>query len=226
MQVKVQFKINPNIYLRDPQETKLGQNIIKHSINLIHKLGFENFNFKKLSTEINCTEASVYRYFVNKHKLLNFLTAWHWELINFNIEFANSNIKDSRENLKQVLKILTHNSTSYLETEIDEKALHTIVVNEASKSIHIADVDSENNKGNFVNYKKLILKITEIISGINPQYPYPNSMATLLMDTAIDHIYYAKHLPKLVNLPIEKLNDHLYEYLLHLSNKLLDIHLD
>ena len=226
MKVKLQFNINPNIYLRDPQETKLGQNIIQHSISLIHEIGFENFNFKKLSVEINCTEASVYRYFENKHKLLNFLTSWYWELLNFNIEFASSNISDPAENLKQVIKIITHNAKDLMETEVNETKLHTIIINEASKSFHVADIDQSNQQGNFTNYKKLILKITDIIIKINPNYPYPNSLATLLMDTAIDHEYYAEHLPKLVNLDVKNLNKGLYDYLIHLSNNLLNIKLD
>ena len=226
MKVKLQFDINPNIYLRDPQETKLGQNIIQHSIKLIHEIGFENFTFKKLSLEINCTEASVYRYFENKHKLLNFLTAWYWELLNFNIDFANSNIRDPKENLKPVIKIITHNKADFVETEINEKQLHTIIINEASKSLHIADVDQENLHGNFTSYKKLILKITDIIIRIESNYTYPNSLATLLMDTAIDHEYYAEHLPKLVNLTTGNLNEKLYDYLIHLSNSLLKIDLE
>jgi AcrR family transcriptional regulator len=226
MKVKVQFNINPNIYLRDPQETKLGQNIIQHSINLIHEIGFENFNFKKLSLEINCTEASVYRYFENKHKLLNFLTAWYWELVNFNIEFANANLTDPSENLKQVIKIITHHSTNFVETEVNEKQLHTIIINEASKSFHVVDIDQENKQGNFTSYKKLIIKITDIIIRVNPKYRYPNSLATLLMDTAIDHEYYAEHLPKLVNLEVTNLNQELYDYLIHLTNNLLKIDLE
>ncbi|MDH5608082.1 MAG: TetR/AcrR family transcriptional regulator, partial [Cyclobacteriaceae bacterium] len=40
---------------------------------MIAQIGFERFNFKKLSTTINSTEASVYRYFKNKHQLLDYL---------------------------------------------------------------------------------------------------------------------------------------------------------
>lgn len=221
MKVKVQFDINPNIYLRDPQETKLGQKIFQQSITLINEIGFENFNFKKLSIEINCTEASVYRYFENKHKLLNFLTGWYWELINFNIDFAIANSSDATENLKKVLKILTHHQTELVETDINEQQLHRIIINEASKSVHTAEIDQNNEKGNFINYKKLILKITEMISAIHPEYNYPNSLATLIMDTAIDHVYYAQHLPKLVNIDTTNINEELYNYLLHLVENLL-----
>ena len=51
------------MFLRNPDSTELGQKIIKNSVRLIDKLGFEDFTFKKLADEIQSTEASVYRYF-------------------------------------------------------------------------------------------------------------------------------------------------------------------
>ena len=79
----VDFNIEKMIYLRNPQETSLGKKIIQHSILLIDKIGFESFNFKKLSQEINCTEASIYRYFENKHLLLIYLTSWYCEWVSY-----------------------------------------------------------------------------------------------------------------------------------------------
>jgi hypothetical protein len=42
------FKLNDHLYLRDPQHTPLGQNIVRVSIEMIDRLGFEQFTFKKL----------------------------------------------------------------------------------------------------------------------------------------------------------------------------------
>ena len=47
MAVSVQIKVNSNLYLRDPQETKLGKKIIQHGIQLIDEIGIENFTFRK-----------------------------------------------------------------------------------------------------------------------------------------------------------------------------------
>ncbi|MEM8909339.1 MAG: TetR family transcriptional regulator, partial [Bacteroidota bacterium] len=69
MAVGIKISLNERLYLRDPQETALGQKIIKHSILLIDEIGFEAFNFKKLAQQMDSTEASVYRYFENKHHL-------------------------------------------------------------------------------------------------------------------------------------------------------------
>ncbi|MBL7759004.1 MAG: helix-turn-helix transcriptional regulator, partial [Chitinophagaceae bacterium] len=59
--------MNTKLFLRDPEQSVLGRSIIQHSINMIHKVGFEDFTFKKLAQEIGTTEASIYRYFENKH---------------------------------------------------------------------------------------------------------------------------------------------------------------
>ncbi len=67
MAVNVSISLNPGLYIKDPQHSDLGKRIIKHSILLIDKIGFEQFNFKKLAEEMKSTEASIYRYFENKH---------------------------------------------------------------------------------------------------------------------------------------------------------------
>ena len=77
----IQIQLNDNLYLRDPQETELGRNIVNNSIELIDEIGFEKFTFKKLATKIESTEASIYRYFENKHRLLIYLIAWYWNWI-------------------------------------------------------------------------------------------------------------------------------------------------
>ena len=51
MSISIRVSPNAKLYIRDPQETKLGRNIIHHSILLIDKIGFERFNFKKLASE-------------------------------------------------------------------------------------------------------------------------------------------------------------------------------
>ncbi len=76
MKPQLQIKMNEALFIRNPESTELGRNILKHSILLIDKRGFEGFTFKKLAAQTGSTEAGVYRYFENKHKLLVYLTAW------------------------------------------------------------------------------------------------------------------------------------------------------
>ena len=70
--------IPENIYIKDPQSSKLGRRILEYSIQIIRKEGLEKFTFKKLADEIGSNESSVYRYFENKHMLMLYLNSWYW----------------------------------------------------------------------------------------------------------------------------------------------------
>ena len=83
----IKLSLNHRSYLREPEATELGRKIITESITLIDALGFEQFTFKKLAAEIGSTEASVYRYFENKHKLLVYLVSWYWAWLDYRVAF-------------------------------------------------------------------------------------------------------------------------------------------
>ena len=63
MDIQLKIKMNEKLFIRDPEQSELGKKIIQHSIQLIHKCGFEAFTFKKLALDIGTTEAGIYRYF-------------------------------------------------------------------------------------------------------------------------------------------------------------------
>ena len=106
MAIGIKVSLNEKLYLRDPQETTLGKRIIKQSILLIEKLGFEAFTFRKLANTMESTEASVYRYFENKHMLLLYLVSWYWEWVGFLIEMNTRNIINPKEQLKIIIHTL------------------------------------------------------------------------------------------------------------------------
>jgi len=206
--IAIQIQLNANLYLRDPQETKLGKRIIEHSIILIDKLGFEKFTFKKLATEIESTEASIYRYFKNKHKLLIYLVSWYWEWMKYQIDFNTMNIEDIDKRLRIALSVLVESSRknpaiSY----VDENLLHNIVVAESSKAYHTKLVDKENKEGYFANYKVLCESISKIISQKSPSYPYSKTLASTLIEMANNNIYFARHLPALTDVQINETGD-------------------
>ena len=103
MSIQIRFYLNEGLYLKEPQESKLGRNIIQHSILLIDEFGFESFTFKKLAERIGSTEASIYRYFENKHLLLIFLVNWYWEWVSYLIQINTNNVSDAREKLKIII---------------------------------------------------------------------------------------------------------------------------
>lgn len=199
------IKINQEIYLKDPKSTDLGKRILKTSIELIDEYGLESFNFKKLAQEISSTESSIYRYFENKHYLFIYLVNWYWEWTSTRIDIASMNITDPLIKLDKVINTLT--TASYMDIDIpfiDEEILHRIIVREGSKAYHYKKVDNENAYGFFLSYKNLCKKISLIFKEINPDYKYPKTLASTLVETCNNNIYFAIHLPRLTDIKISQ----------------------
>jgi len=210
MAISIQIKLNEKLYIRDPQDTKLGRKIIQHSILLIDEIGFEGFTFKKLAIRIRSTEASVYRYFENKHLLLLYLLCWYWEWMRFRIDYNTMNISDPKQKLKIAISAIVDTSRRNTSIEfVDEDVLHRIVVAEASKAYHTKEVDKENEHGFFLTYKALNKKIADIIEELKPSYKYPRALASTLLEMANNHIYYGLHLPSLTDIEIESPDENL-----------------
>ncbi|MFD0964782.1 TetR/AcrR family transcriptional regulator [Pseudofulvibacter geojedonensis] len=223
MSIAIKIILNKGLYLKDPQDSDLGRKIIKNSILLMNKLGFESFTFKKLAKEISSTEASVYRYFENKHLLLTYLVSWYWEWIGYLINSNSKNIVNPKEKLSIIIKsFVTASMENPSVSYVNESILHEVVIAEGSKVYHTKEVDTENSKGFFKNYKDLIEHISQVILQINPHFKYPHALATNLFEMSNNHIYFAKHLPKLTDIN-EKENalEEVEAMLNYFANKLL-----
>lgn len=195
------FKLNEHLYLRDPQSSELGQRIITASIDLIDKLGFEQFTFKKLAEEIDSTEASVYRYFENKHRLLLYLIDWYWTWLKYQLDIRITNISSPGERLRVCLAMLAEpKSFDSSFAHIDETALHKIAMSEFEKTYLTKQVDQDNKDGFFLPYKVLCKKIAAIIKEVNPRYPYPATLVSTIMLAVNHQLFYAEHLPSLTDI--------------------------
>lgn len=214
----LQLMMNSNLFLRDPRDTELGRKIVQESVRLIDELGFEAFTFKKLAKEINSTEASVYRYFENKHRLLIYLIAWYWNWLEYRIDYSTHNLPNPTDRLKVALKVVTEfKSQDPQFPDIDESALFRVVINESDKTYLTRQVDEENKEGLFRGYKSLCKKVADIIKEINPRYPYPHALVSTAMQASHQQIYYARHLPSLTELQAnEQMYSANYQYLLNL----------
>lgn len=195
------YRLSGNLYLRDPQDTELGRNIVSSSIMLIDKLGFEEFTFKKLAMEISSTEASVYRYFENKHKLLTYLIDWYWTWLEHRIDFHTHNIQDPKERLKICLrKLCEQKAFDDAVDAIDERALERIVSAEFEKTFLTKHVDADNKEGLFLPYKALCKKVAAFIKAVSPAYENPHSLASTVLMVIKHQLYYAQHLPSLTDI--------------------------
>lgn len=219
----IQISVPEKIYIKNPEETDLGRRIIEKSITLINDLGFESFNFKKLSIAINSTEASVYRYFENKHKLLAYLVAWYWSWFEFRLKFNIQNIDSAYDRLKLAIKTLSKplvGDDNFI--HVDEIALHQIVVRESSKVYLTTLVDKENKEGYFGSYKRICCEIADIVHEINPKYKYPHSLVSALIELCHKQHFFSEHLPSLTDIDPKKENQ-LTAFLLDIADKSLGV---
>ncbi len=197
----LQLRLNDNLSLKDPQSTELGEKIIRHSISLIDKLGFEGFTFRKLSLEMESTEASIYRYFENKHRLLVYLISWYWAWLDYRIEFETHHLTEPRQKLDKAIRLITEKKLKDDSFPgVDEEALARIVVAESDKIYLTKQVDEDNREGLFRGYKSLCKKIANLVKEINPDFPFPHALVSTALEAANQQIFFADHLPSLTEL--------------------------
>jgi AcrR family transcriptional regulator len=201
MDFQVSFKVNEKLYLRDPESSDLAKMIVKSSIDLIYEIGFEQFTFKKLALEIQTTEASVYRYFENKHRLLLYILNWYWCYMEFLVIFRLQNVTDAKLKLTTVVNLLSNDlEESSGKFDYNKKFLNQIVISESSKTYLVKDVREINKDEVFKPYKDLCTRIAEIISEYNPNYEYPRSLSSTLIETSHTHQFFSGFLPKLTDI--------------------------
>ncbi|MBW2961334.1 TetR/AcrR family transcriptional regulator [Mesonia aestuariivivens] len=188
------LKIPENIYIKDPQSSKLGRRILEYSIQIIRQEGLEKFTFKKLADEISSNESSVYRYFENKHMLMLYLISWYWGWLEYKLVFRINNIEYKEEVLKRAITVITETPQKD-ETFgfINEEELHHIIVQEYSKAFHTIDIDEENKNGYFAVYRRLVERLGEIISAYNEEYAYPLTLANTVLQGALKQNFLNQH---------------------------------
>lgn len=225
MEISLKFKLNDHLYLRDPEDSKIGKAIVTNAIDLIFEIGFEHFTFKKLAQRIDSTEPTIYRYFSSKHKLLIYILNWYWCYMEFVLKFRLTQINDASEKLNLVLEIITHNlqrQSPIQDYNLDH--LYYIVISESSKSYLVKEVDEINKEMVFSPLKSFCLLISQVILEVNPDFPYPKSLASTLLETAHDQQFFSEHLPKLTdNLNKEEHKIYVLNYLKRLALSALKI---
>ena len=200
MLLELRVKMNEKLYLRDPEGSELGRKIVRQGIVLIAEKGFEDFTFRKLSEAINTTEASIYRYFENKHRLLMYIITWYWNAVEYLVVFHINNMTVPEKKIKKVIELLAGDTDySILGPDVDTRALFDVVMHESNKVYLTKDVTADNKNQLFKPYKDLCGRIAGLISEYNPNYKYPRSLASTLVEMSHLQYFFMQNLPSLTD---------------------------
>jgi hypothetical protein len=196
----VKIEVESSLYLKDPDSSELGRKIVTKSIELISDIGFEAFTFKKLGNLIESPESSIYRYFYNKQMLLSYLTSWYWAWTEYRLVVAINNIESPQTQLKIAIDLLSAPvQEDHDFSHINEILLNRIVFSESLKNYHSKNVDEQNKLGCFDAYKRVIKRISTLITKINSSFEYPLMLASMVIEGAHQHWYFSEHLPDLID---------------------------
>lgn len=200
MLTQIGIKVNEKVYLKDPESSELGKSIIEGGIDLIDEIGFDAFTFRKLAQKIGSTEASVYRYFESKHRLLLYLSCWYWRWLDYKLVLATTNIPSAEERLQRAINVVVRQVEEDSDfSHINEVKLNRIIISESSKAYLNRHVDIENKEGFFLDYKELVQRISNIVLEINPHYKYPHMLISTIIEGAHLQRFFSEHLPRLTD---------------------------
>lgn len=201
MELDIRIKMNEKLFVRNPEETVLGKKMVKNGLLLINSIGFEEFTFKKLAAEIQTTEATIYRYFENKHKFLVYLITWYWSYLEYKVMYYVNNISNPEIKLKTIIKLLVEEPLDKrLSSDfILEKDAYQLMMWEGSKAYLTRNVNKDNKDSLFKPYKDLCERIAFIIKEYNPKYKFSHSIASTIIETAHSQKFFAQNLPSLTD---------------------------
>lgn len=215
----LRIDINSSLYLKDPESSPLGQKIIKSSIDLIDLHGIEEFNFKKLALEIGSTESSIYRYFENKHRLLLYLSSLYWGIIEFQLVMQTNNLESGMGKLMMAVETLFGvPDTDHFTFAVEGQKLRHILNAEFVKAYHNKHIDEQNKAGYFSIYKRVVMRLSNIILEVNPEYKFSNSLSSLIIEGSLNQYFLSEHFHNLTDCHSE---DNLYVFYKNLLTKTL-----
>ena len=206
--------ISSQTYVKDPFTSELGQRILVDGVRLLNELGLESFTFKKLAVEIESTEASIYRYFTNKHMFLVYLSNLYWRWMDQRISQLSHQKNSHYRRLEEAIGLIASPIPEDLDSEFPYSALVDLINAEGPKVYLTKMVDEENKEGVFVAYKTLCETLSQLILNINPEYPFAHSLASTIIESAHDQLFFSKHLPRLTDIDTDNV-EMLNEFLLH-----------
>ena len=196
MPAQIHISVSEKLCRRDPLQTQLGRRLLYESVKLIHEMGMEVFTFRKLAQAISSTEASIYRYFLSKQQLLNYLFAWYWGWLEYRLSSRTANISDPRLRLKAAIGVLAE----LVEDDpniphVNEALLHKIVVTESDRSLLTRNMRSGRGETTLEAYESLCRTLSCMIRKVNPRFAYPQALTVTLLAVTHRQRFYAEYFP-------------------------------
>ncbi len=157
--------------------------------------GYEGATVAAIARRAEVSAGNVYRYFENKHKLLLYLTSWYWGWMEYRLVLETNNIADGKTRLLKAIEIVTEKIEDDTATQhINEAILNNIIVLEFTKTFLTKEVDQENREGFFLVYKKVVNRLVQMITEVNPNYPFARSLASSIVEGALHQHFLKDHL--------------------------------
>jgi AcrR family transcriptional regulator len=216
------FKANEKLYLRDPQDSELGRRILRTGMELMHELGLEDFTMKKLAQALQTNESSLYRYFESKGRLLQYFFEWYWRWLDYQIFILTQNVDSPRKRLEIVADVITAQRKAAPSDDywVQDNLLRNLIVQEGNKAYLTHRVDEDNRFQLFRPYKELCGKIADVISELEPDYAFPRSLASTMLEMAHHQFFFMEHLPSLTDFGQTKEEEKVAQFLKDLVGRL------
>lgn len=219
----VHLRPDPALSLRDPEQTELGRAMLSGGLELMNELGLEAFTFRKLAAEIGSTEVTLYKYFPNKQRLLQYYFQLYWLWLRHLCGREVERAQEPRESLRRSIEVICGIWPRDLPPlQVDPAALRLLVIEEGMKSYLHKKVDADNARRLFAPYKELSAFLAERLTACRRGVPMPRSFATTVIEMAHSLPFAMEHLPSLTELSSRKDLKQLSRHLLHRTVTYID----
>ncbi len=188
----------------------------------MNELGLEAFTFRKLAERVECTEATIYKYFPNKQRLLQYYFQLYWMWLDTHCQQEGRSLADPWERVQGDIRSLCGLwAEDALAAQLDPVPLRALVIVEGSKSFLHRNVDEDNKLKLFQPYKDLCAHIAAELKACDSRCKHPRSFATTLIEMAHSLEFAMEHLPALTELNAGRDRNKLAGFLTELAGRYL-----
>lgn len=190
---------------------------------MMNDLGLEAFTFKKLTERAECTEATIYKYFPNKQRLLQYYFQLYWMWLDTHCQQEGRTFADPWTRVQGDIRALCGLWTEgAMAAQLDPVALRSLVIVEGSKSYLHRNVDEDNKLKLFQPYKDLCAHLASELKACDRKCKFPRTFATTLIEMAHSLEFAMEHLPALTELSTKGDRKQLARFLIELTERYLD----